>query len=119
VALRGASAITLARSFQPAPCTLDVRLPDMSGWTVLEPPEAPIGHASYSVPRHSSGLEAISLTGGGIKRVDRLLPRLTWTGYDAWTRIGFQVVENGPAAHVRSPHIQKSNRGRLEAPRKR
>ncbi len=36
VALRGASAITLARSFQPAAITLDVRLPDMSGWTVLD-----------------------------------------------------------------------------------
>jgi len=36
VAMRGASAITLARSFQPAAITLDVRLPDMSGWTVLD-----------------------------------------------------------------------------------
>jgi CheY-like chemotaxis protein len=36
VALRGASAITLAKNFQPAAITLDVRLPDMSGWTVLD-----------------------------------------------------------------------------------
>ena len=36
VALRGGSAITLAKNFQPRAITLDVRLPDMSGWTVLD-----------------------------------------------------------------------------------
>jgi len=36
VALRGGSAITLARNFKPHAITLDVRLPDMSGWTVLD-----------------------------------------------------------------------------------
>ena len=36
VALRGASALTLARNFKPSAITLDVRLPDMSGWTVLD-----------------------------------------------------------------------------------
>jgi HAMP domain-containing protein/CheY-like chemotaxis protein/signal transduction histidine kinase len=36
VAMRGASAITLAKNFQPRAITLDVRLPDMSGWTVLD-----------------------------------------------------------------------------------
>src|SRR5579862_1744307 len=36
VALRGASAINLARNFKPRAITLDVRLPDMSGWTVLD-----------------------------------------------------------------------------------
>ena len=36
VALRGSSALTLARNFKPQAITLDVRLPDMSGWTVLD-----------------------------------------------------------------------------------
>jgi HAMP domain-containing protein/CheY-like chemotaxis protein len=36
VALRGSTALSLARSFKPAAITLDVRLPDMSGWTVLD-----------------------------------------------------------------------------------
>jgi CheY-like chemotaxis protein len=36
VALRGATALNLARNFKPNAITLDVRLPDMSGWTVLD-----------------------------------------------------------------------------------
>jgi HAMP domain-containing protein/CheY-like chemotaxis protein/signal transduction histidine kinase len=36
IALRGATAMTLAREFKPSAVTLDVRLPDMSGWTVLD-----------------------------------------------------------------------------------
>ena len=36
VAMRGSSALTLARNFKPNAITLDVRLPDMSGWTVLD-----------------------------------------------------------------------------------
>ena len=35
-ALRGSAAINLARSAKPNAVTLDVRLPDMSGWTVLD-----------------------------------------------------------------------------------
>jgi HAMP domain-containing protein/CheY-like chemotaxis protein/signal transduction histidine kinase len=35
-ALRGSTAITLAKTFKPAAITLDVRLPDMSGWVVLD-----------------------------------------------------------------------------------
>jgi CheY-like chemotaxis protein len=36
VALRGAAALSLARNYKPSAITLDVRLPDMSGWTVLD-----------------------------------------------------------------------------------
>jgi len=36
VASRGDTAISLARQFQPSAITLDVRLPDMSGWTLLD-----------------------------------------------------------------------------------
>ncbi len=36
VALRGSTAIALAREFKPVAITLDVRLPDMSGWTLLD-----------------------------------------------------------------------------------
>jgi HAMP domain-containing protein/CheY-like chemotaxis protein/signal transduction histidine kinase len=36
IALRGATALALAREFRPGAITLDVRLPDMSGWTVLD-----------------------------------------------------------------------------------
>jgi HAMP domain-containing protein/signal transduction histidine kinase/DNA-binding response OmpR family regulator len=36
VALRGASAITLAREFKPGAVTLDINLPDIAGWTILD-----------------------------------------------------------------------------------
>jgi HAMP domain-containing protein/CheY-like chemotaxis protein/signal transduction histidine kinase len=36
IALRGSTAISLAREFQPKAITLDIRLPDMSGWTLLD-----------------------------------------------------------------------------------
>ena len=35
VASRGQTALSLAREFQPTAITLDVFLPDMLGWTVL------------------------------------------------------------------------------------
>ncbi len=36
IALRGATAINLAREFKPSAITMDVRLPDMSGWSLLD-----------------------------------------------------------------------------------
>jgi signal transduction histidine kinase/CheY-like chemotaxis protein len=36
VALRGSSAISLAREFRPGAITLDIGLPDMAGWTILD-----------------------------------------------------------------------------------
>jgi CheY-like chemotaxis protein len=36
VALRGSSAISLAREFKPGAITLDINLPDMAGWTTLD-----------------------------------------------------------------------------------
>ena len=36
VALRGDRAISLAREFQPGAITLDINLPDMAGWTILD-----------------------------------------------------------------------------------
>jgi len=36
VALRGNTAISLAREFRPGAITLDVNLPDMAGWTILD-----------------------------------------------------------------------------------
>src|SRR5206468_9109740 len=36
VALRGSSALGLAREFSPGAITLDINLPDMAGWTILD-----------------------------------------------------------------------------------
>ena len=36
VALRGSSAMSLAREFRPGAITLDIALPDMVGWTILD-----------------------------------------------------------------------------------
>ena len=36
VALRGSSAMSLAREFKPGAITLDINLPDMAGWTFLD-----------------------------------------------------------------------------------
>jgi HAMP domain-containing protein/signal transduction histidine kinase/CheY-like chemotaxis protein len=36
VALRGGTALTLAREFIPGAITLDITLPDMAGWTILD-----------------------------------------------------------------------------------
>ena len=36
VALRGVTALSLAREFQPGAITLDISLPDMAGWTILD-----------------------------------------------------------------------------------
>jgi HAMP domain-containing protein/signal transduction histidine kinase/CheY-like chemotaxis protein len=36
VAIRGSSAISLAREFRPGAITLDINLPDMAGWTILD-----------------------------------------------------------------------------------
>jgi len=36
VALRGSSALSLAREFQPGAITLDIALPDMAGWTIVD-----------------------------------------------------------------------------------
>ena len=36
VALRGATALPLAREFSPGAVTLDITLPDMAGWTILD-----------------------------------------------------------------------------------
>ncbi len=36
VALRGGTALSLAREFRPGAITLDIALPDMAGWTILD-----------------------------------------------------------------------------------
>jgi signal transduction histidine kinase/CheY-like chemotaxis protein/HAMP domain-containing protein len=36
VAVRGATALSLAREFKPSAVTLDISLPDMVGWTILD-----------------------------------------------------------------------------------
>ena len=36
VALRGGTALSLAREFSPRAITLDINLPDMAGWTILD-----------------------------------------------------------------------------------
>jgi HAMP domain-containing protein/signal transduction histidine kinase/CheY-like chemotaxis protein len=36
VALRGSTAMALAREFRPGAITLDINLPDMAGWTILD-----------------------------------------------------------------------------------
>jgi len=47
VALRGSTAISLAREFKPRAITLDIRLSDMTGWSLLDSSEARSGHPPH------------------------------------------------------------------------
>ena len=55
VAMRGADALDLARKYHPTAVSLDVFLPDMLGWTVLEPVEAGPRHAAHSRSNGNAG----------------------------------------------------------------
>ncbi len=48
VALRGGTALTLAREFNPGAITLDINLPDMVGWTILDRLKHDSCHAAHS-----------------------------------------------------------------------
>ncbi|MGC4076085.1 MAG: ATP-binding protein [Rubrivivax sp.] len=52
IATRGAAAIKLAGDLKPAAITLDINLPDIDGWRVLEPPEGRPDAAAHPRPRH-------------------------------------------------------------------
>ena len=47
IALRGATALSLARKFKPAAVTLDIELPDLDGWKVLDALKHDPAHATY------------------------------------------------------------------------
>jgi HAMP domain-containing protein/CheY-like chemotaxis protein/signal transduction histidine kinase len=55
VATRGQTAVTLARQYQPAAITLDVFLPDMLGWTVLN--SLKLDPATRHIPVHILSVE--------------------------------------------------------------
>jgi CheY-like chemotaxis protein/signal transduction histidine kinase len=55
VATRGQTALTLARQYQPAAITLDVFLPDMLGWTVLN--SLKLDPATRHIPVHILSVE--------------------------------------------------------------
>ncbi|MFT3870681.1 MAG: HAMP domain-containing protein [Nibricoccus sp.] len=55
VATRGTSALTLARQFQPTAVTLDVVLPDMLGWTVLN--NLKLNTSTRHIPVHIISVE--------------------------------------------------------------
>ena len=48
VAMRGAEALALAREFHPTAVSLDVFLPDMLGWTVLNHLKQDPAHTAHS-----------------------------------------------------------------------
>ncbi len=54
VAMRGSDALNLAQEYRPTAISLDIFLPDMLGWTVLESIEAKCGNAPYSHSDHQS-----------------------------------------------------------------
>jgi len=55
VATRGVAAVTLARQLQPHAITLDIRLPDMSGWRILS--QLKLDLATRHIPVHVISVE--------------------------------------------------------------
>ena len=55
VASRGTEALALAREHHPTAISLDIFLPDMLGWTVLEPAQAGSGDPAHSRPDRHAG----------------------------------------------------------------
>ncbi len=50
MAMRGADALMLAREYKPTAISLEVFLPDMSGWTVLSRTQTGLNDPTYSCP---------------------------------------------------------------------
>ena len=50
IALRGSAALALAREFTPGAITLDINMPDMAGWTILD--RLKIDPATRHIPVH-------------------------------------------------------------------
>ena len=63
VATRGAEALALAREYHPTAVSLDVFLPDMLGWTVLNHLEAGSGNAAHSGADADAGRRPASRPG--------------------------------------------------------
>ncbi len=71
VATRGNTALTLARQFQPTAITLDVFLPDMLGWTVLNNLKLNADHAPHPGADHLRGGGALPCAGARGVRLRR------------------------------------------------
>src|SRR5207244_12933708 len=58
VATTGASALTMAREYHPSVITLDIFLPDMQGWRILDRLKADLGTCHVRSEEHTSELQS-------------------------------------------------------------
>ena len=118
VALRGGRAIALAKEFQPAAITLDIRLPDISGWTVLDYLKHDARHSTHSGAHY---LRAGYQSGRFYARCENLLTegshsQLSQRRCCRWCRIPCKCVPRTLSSSAGSEPMKKAIRDYLYAP---
>jgi HAMP domain-containing protein/signal transduction histidine kinase/DNA-binding response OmpR family regulator len=108
VALHGTAGLSLAREFKPAAITLDIRLPDMTGWALLD--RLKHDPATRHIPVHV-------ITGDDNRRMGLALGAMTFVEksltQDSLANI-FTDVENSLHSRLKTLLLATSDAGRQE-----
>jgi CheY-like chemotaxis protein len=112
VALRGATALSLAREFKPGAITLDINLPDMAGWTILD--RLKHDPATRHIPVHViSGDEnrRMGLALGAISYLEKSVTRESlqqaFTNIEQSVRPGTKTLLLVTADHIRRQNVEE------------
>jgi signal transduction histidine kinase/DNA-binding response OmpR family regulator/HAMP domain-containing protein len=112
VALRGQTALSLAREFRPGAITLDINLPDMAGWTILD--RLKHDPATRHIPVHViSGDEnrRMGLALGAMSYLEKSITRESlqqaFTNIEQSVRPGIKTLLLVTADHIRRQNIEE------------